>query len=88
MLVESHHAQFISADLDYLKEARQFHYQFVDQAVEAVRDMDATAATAYLTQQNHAMTQAMADRTKHLIEDLIMHGLELSQLTFKMDENL
>lgn len=88
MLVESHHAHFISADLDYLKDARQFHYQFVNETITHAATLDDAHVTEYLTQQNKVMTEEMARRTNALIETLIMHGLELSQLTFQMDENL
>lgn len=88
MLVESHHAHFISADLDYLKQTREYHYRFVEQTTKAAEKLDAAEVTDYLTKQNQVMAAQMAQRTNHLIEHYIMHGLELSKLTFTMDANL
>ncbi|CUS25590.1 dipeptidase [Paucilactobacillus oligofermentans DSM 15707 = LMG 22743] len=88
MLVESHHSQFIQADLDYLKDTRQFHHQFVNDVTSAAEKLDKKIITEFLTRQNKVMTDEMAKRTNALISELIMHGLELSDLTFKMDANL
>lgn len=88
MLVESHHAHFISEDLDYLKDARQYHYQFVDDTIKQASSLPEEQVTEFLTSQNQIMTNEMARRTNKLISQLIMHGLELSDLTFKIDANL
>ena len=45
-------------------------------------------ACAYLSEETHKMVAEMAKRTKELMSNLIMHGLELSKLTFIMDKNL
>lgn len=88
MLVESHHAKFIQSDLDYLKDSRQYHYNFIAETINKARDLSGTQLTEFLTSQNKVMTSEMATRTKKLIEQLIMHGLQLSKLTFTMDKNL
>lgn len=88
MLVESHHAKFIQSDLDYLKDSRQYHYNFIAETINKARDLSGTQLTEFLTSQNKVMTNEMATRTKKLIEQLIMHGLQLSELTFTMDKNL
>jgi dipeptidase len=88
MLVESHHSQFIQMDLDYLKDARQFQHKFVSEVTNAATKLDQTHMNEFLTRQNKVMTDEMAKRTNKLISQLIMHGLELSKLTFKMDANL
>lgn len=88
MLVESHHAKFIQTDLDYLKETREFHYRFVAQTIKQAQSMTGKELTSFLTNQNQKMTNEMAQRTKKIIEQLIMHGLQLSALTFTMDKNL
>ncbi|WP_461239809.1 C69 family dipeptidase [Paucilactobacillus sp. N302-9] len=88
MLVESHHAQFIQSDLDYLKDAREYQYQFVEDTLKQADNLSGQALTDFLTAQNKKMVAEMAIRTKKLISQLIMHGLELSDLTFTMDANL
>ena len=45
-------------------------------------------ACTYLSEETHKMVAEMAKRTKELMSNLIMHGLELSKLTFIMDKNL
>ena len=50
--------------------------------------MDDKEASAYLSSETHKMVAEMAKRTKKLMSKLIMHGLELSKLTFIMDKNL
>jgi dipeptidase len=50
--------------------------------------MDARQASAFLSGETHKMVAEMAKRTKDLMAKLIMHGLELSKLTFIMDKNL
>lgn len=88
MLVESHHAKFIQADLDYLKASREYHYHFVNATIAQAHALNGAQLTEFLTAQNKVMTTEMAIRTKRLIEQLIMHGLQLSALTFTMDKNL
>ena len=42
----------------------------------------------FLSSKTHEMVAEMAKRTKNLMAELVMHGLELSKLTFKIDKNL
>lgn len=88
MLVESHHAEFSKPDLDYLKDARQLFHSWVDKTASQVAEMDADKVNAFLSQAEHQLVAEMAKRTKKLMADLTMQGLELSKLTFQMDENL
>ena len=88
MIVESHHAEFSKEDLDYLKDAREYLYRWVNQTAPQVEGMDAKQASEFLSTESHKMVAEMAKRTKALMAQLIMHGLELSKLTFIMDKNL
>ena len=88
MIVESHHAEFAKEDLDYLKDAREYLYRWVNQTAPQVAGMDDQQASAFLSTESHKMVAEMAKRTKALMAQLIMHGLELSKLTFIMDKNL
>ena len=50
--------------------------------------MDPKEVNQFLSDRTHEMVAEMAKRTKKLMAELIMHGLELSKLTFNMDKNL
>lgn len=88
MLVESHYPEFIQADYDYLKNAREYLYRFVDQTATKTTDLGTNEAIQVLNDASAEMVTEMAKRTKTLITQLMMQGLELSKLTFKMDANL
>lgn len=88
MLVESHYAEFIQADYDYLKGAREYLYRFVEDTAHQTADLTANEAIQVLNTASTELTAEMAKRTKKLMSQLMMQGLELSKLTFKMDANL
>ena len=88
MLVESHHAEFAQDDLDYLKDAREYLYRWVNEVAAQVADKDEAEVSTFLSTESHQMVAELAKRTKKLMAELVMSGLELSKLTFKMDENL
>ena len=88
MIVEAHHAEFTQDDLNYLKDSREYLYRWVSQVAPKVEGMSDNDACAYLSKETHKMVAEMAKRTKELMSNLIMHGLELSKLTFIMDKNL
>lgn len=88
MIVEAHHAEFTQDDLNYLKDSREYLYRWVNQVAPKVEGMSDNDACAYLSEETHKMVAEMAKRTKELMSNLIMHGLELSKLTFIMDKNL
>ena len=88
MIVEAHHAEFAQDDLNYLKDSREYLYRWVSQVAPKVGGMSDNDACAYLSKETHKMVAEMAKRTKELMSNLIMHGLELSKLTFIMDKNL
>lgn len=88
MVVESHYAEFIQADLDYQKELSQWARTKIAAVDAHVATLPQAAITDYLTVQNHEITQHYNRATKKLLADLTLQGAELSQLTFKMDPNL
>ncbi len=87
MLVESHYGDFLQADLDYLKEVRQYLYTQVALVTQQVMEHP-DQATKLIDQAHQTIVRELETRTNQLIGQLIMHGLELSKLTFKMDANL
>lgn len=88
MVVESHHAEFAQDDLDYLKDAREYLYRWVNTIAPQVEGKDSQQVNDFLSAESHKMVAEMAHRTKDLMAQLIMNGLTLSKLTFKMDKNL
>lgn len=88
MIVESHYAEFSQPDLDYLKDAREYLYRWVNTVAPQVAAMDHNKVSDFLSNESHKMVAEMASRTKKLMSQLIMEGLGLSKLTFKMDKNL
>ena len=88
MIVEAHHAEFAQQDLDYLKDCREYLYRWVNTVAPQVAGKDSSEVSAFLSAESHKMVAELAKRTKDLMAKLIMHGLELSKLTFIMDKNL
>lgn len=86
--VESYHSEFRQDDLDYLKDGRQYMYAWVDQTAKAVAGKSAAETENFLSEQTRLMNAEMGKRGKALLAKLLMHGMELSKLTFKMDKNL
>lgn len=88
VMVEAHHAEFAQADLDYLKDLRQYFHTWVAKTAEKTAGMDAKAATVVLNKAQTEMLDKVEHETKHLLAKLITQGISLSKLTFKMDVNL
>ncbi|WP_132981429.1 C69 family dipeptidase [Pediococcus pentosaceus] len=88
MVVESHYAEFIQADLDYQKELSQWARTKISEVDQQAESLEGAQLTDYLTKQNHLIAQHYNDETKKLLAELTKQGAELSKLTFKMDPNL
>lgn len=88
MLVEAHYAESLQDDLDYLKAARELFHRWVAETAAQTAGLDQPAAQQVINQATAALVDEMATRTKKLMAQLMMRGLELSKLTFKMDKNL
>lgn len=88
MLVEAHYAEFQQADLDYLKAARELFHRWVDQTAHQTQGLDQAAAATVINTATANLVDQMATRTKRLMAQLMMQGLELSKLTFNLDKNL
>ncbi|KRL13137.1 pepD2 protein [Schleiferilactobacillus perolens DSM 12744] len=88
-LVESHYSKFVQKDRDYLKEGRRRKRELIAQIDAQAADLAPDAdLTEFLTRQNYAIVDEYEDHAKALMSDLIMDGINLSQLTFDMDKNL
>ena len=74
--------------MDYLKDAREYLYRWVNEVAPQVKGMSSSEVSAFLSSKTHEMVAEMAKRTKALMAELVMNGLELSKLTFQIDKNL
>ena len=54
----------------------------------SMKGMSSSEVSAFLSSKTHEMVAEMAKRTKALMAELVMNGLELSKLTFQIDKNL
>ena len=88
MVIESHYAEFIQADLDYQKELSQWARTKISEVDQQAESLEGAQLTDYLTKQNHLIAQHYNDETKKLLAELTKQGAELSKLTFKMDPDL
>ncbi|WP_125589139.1 C69 family dipeptidase [Companilactobacillus jidongensis] len=88
MIVESHYADFIQADIDYQKELSAWARRKIETVDKKAVTMSDSELTDYLTTQNHEIATHYNDATKTLLAELVTQGAELSKLTFKMDPNL
>lgn len=89
MLVESHYADFIQDDIDFLTDAKEQLRRHVDESIKYAQTLtNSSEVTEYLTKQNHVVTAKMKAITTKFSNDLIEKGLTLSKLTFNMDKNL
>ncbi|WP_334329577.1 C69 family dipeptidase [Companilactobacillus sp. HBUAS59699] len=88
MIVESHYADFIQADIDYQKDLSEWARRKVEAVDKKAVTMSGAELTDYLTTQNHEIATHYNDATKKLLAELVTQGAELSKLTFKMDPNL
>ncbi|GAX03772.1 dipeptidase [Secundilactobacillus pentosiphilus] len=88
VLVESHYAEFVQDDRDYLTASWEIFMQHVAKTDEVARQLSGEELTTYLTQQNYLIVSEMKSRTTKLMNNLFEQGLGLSKLTFNMDVNL
>ncbi|GAX02162.1 C69 family dipeptidase [Secundilactobacillus silagei] len=88
VLVESHYAEFVQDDRDYLTASLELFAKHVAKTDQVASKLTGEELTTYLTQQNYLIVSEMKARTTKLMNDLFEHGLELSKLTFNMDVNL
>lgn len=88
MIVESHYADFVQDDIDYLKECRIELGQFVAETDAKAAKLSGEELTKFLTEQDKVMVANMRDKAEDLIGRLITKGLTLSKLTYNVDINL
>ena len=87
-LVETHYPQFIQLDTDYLNELNQYYRRRVHKIIEIAGDKSGTELTSYLTKANQETVAYTRKRSEKLWAQMMIDSINMSKLTFNMDENL
>ena len=87
-LVETHYPQFVQLDTDYLNELNQYYRRRVHKIIEAAGDKSGTELTSYLTKANQETVAYTRKRSEKLWAQMMIDSINMSKLTFNMDENL
>ena len=87
-LVETHYPQFVQLDTDYLNELNQYYRRRVHKIIEIADDKSGTELTSYLTKANQETVAYTRKRSEKLWAQMMIDSINMSKLTFNMDENL
>lgn len=87
-LVESHYANFVQSDIDFLTDCKQQFRTALANSDQQAAQLTGAELTAFLTQQNQALVQTNRQQTLDFMGDLMTQSINLSKLTFNMDKNL
>ena len=87
-LVETHYPQFVQLDSDYLNELNQYYRRRVHKIIEVASDKSGTELTSYLTKANQETVAYTRKRSEKLWAQMMIDSINMSKLTFNMDENL
>ena len=87
-LVETHYPQFVQLDTDYLNELNQYYRRRVHKIIEVAGDKSGTELTSYLTKANQETVAYTRKRSEKLWAQMMIDSINMSKLTFNMDENL
>ena len=87
-LVETHYSQFVQLDTDYLNELNQYYRRRVEDVIAQVQGKTGAELTAYLTRANQETVAYTRKRSEKLWAQMMIDSINMSKLTFNMDENL
>jgi len=88
VLVEANYSDFIQDDVDYLTEVRQELRAAVAETDKLAKNYSGDELVEFLTDRNQKVVKQMQDKAHELFGELYTKGINLSKLTFNMDENL
>lgn len=88
VLVESNYTEFIQDDVDYLTEVRQDLRMAVAETDKLAANYSGDELVEFLTDRNQKVVKEMQDKAHKLFGELYTKGINISKLTFNMDENL
>ena len=87
-LVETHYSQFVQLDTDYLNELNQYYRRRVEDVIAQAQGKTGAELTSYLTRANQETVAYTRKRSEKLWAQMMIDSINMSKLTFNMDENL
>ena len=87
-LVETHYPQFVQLDTDYLNELNQYYRRCVEDVIAQAQGKTGADLTSYLTSANQETVAYTRKRSEKLWAQMMIDSINMSKLTFNMDENL
>ena len=87
-LVETHYSQFVQLDTDYLNELNQYYRRRVEDVIAQAQGKTGAELTSYLTRANQETVAYTRKRSEKLWAQMMINSINMSKLTFNMDENL
>ena len=87
-LVETHYPQFVQLDTDYLNELNQYYRRRVEDVIAQAQGKTGAELTSYLTSANQETVAYTRKRSEKLWAQMMIDSINMSKLTFNMDENL
>ena len=87
-LVETHYPQFVQLDTDYLNELNQYYRRRVEDVIAQAAGKTGAELTSYLTKANQETVAFTKKRSEKLWAQMMIDSINMSKLTFNMDENL
>ncbi|MDF7683190.1 C69 family dipeptidase [Lactobacillus sp. ESL0679] len=87
-IVESHYPQFVQLDTDYLKDLNQYFRRRVEVVIAGAEGKSGSELTAYLTKANQETVAYTRKQSEKLWGQMMIDSINMSKLTFNMDENL
>ena len=87
-LVETHYSQFVQLDTDYLNELNQYYRKRVEDVIAQAQGKTGAELTSYLTKANQETVAYTRKRSEKLWAQMMIDSINMSKLTFNMDENL
>lgn len=87
-LVESHYPQFVQIDTDYLTELNRYYRGRVEEIIARAEGKSGEELTNYLTAENQKTVAHTKKETEKVWGQMFTKSIEMSKLTFNMDENL
>ena len=87
-MVETHYPQFVQLDTDYLNELNQYYRRRVYDVIKAAGAKKGSDLTSFLTKANQETVAYTRKRSEKLWAQMMIDSINMSKLTFNMDENL
>ena len=87
-IVESHYSQFVQLDTTYLTELNRYFRGRVEEIIAGAEGKSGDELTEYLTKENQKTVAHTRKETEKLWGQMMIESINMSKLTFNMDENL